>query len=75
MTNQVVRLNYPSTLLHVPIINQLIKQYDLTVNIMRAQIDNDQGWIELQLAGPIQTIDEAVEWLQLQGIKVNFLKE
>lgn len=75
MTNQVVRLNYPSTLLRVPIINQLIKQYDLTVNIMRAQIDNEQGWIEIQLAGNIQTIEDAIEWLRLQGINVEFIQD
>jgi ABC-type methionine transport system ATPase subunit len=75
MTNQVVRLNYPSTLLRVPIINQLIKQYDLTVNIMRAQIDNEKGWIEIQLAGNIQTIEDAIEWLRLQGVNVEFIKD
>lgn len=75
MSNQVVRLNYPSTLLRVPIINQLIKQYDLTVNIMRAQIDNEQGWIEIQLAGNIQTIEEAIEWLRLQGVNVEFIQD
>ncbi len=74
MTNQVVRLNYPSTLLRVPIINQLIKQYDLTINIMRAQIDNEQGWIEIQLAGNIQTIEDAIEWLRSQGINVEFIQ-
>jgi ABC-type methionine transport system ATPase subunit len=75
MTNQVVRLNYPSNLLRVPIINQLIKQYDLTVNIMRAQIDNEKGWIEIQLAGNIQTIEDAIEWLRLQGVNVEFIKD
>ncbi|MGB9669279.1 MAG: NIL domain-containing protein [Anaerolineales bacterium] len=75
MTIQVVRLNYPSTLSRVPIINQLIKQFDLTVNIMRAQIDNNEGWIELQLVGNAQTIEEALEWLRLQGILVEFIKD
>ncbi|MGB9669196.1 MAG: NIL domain-containing protein [Anaerolineales bacterium] len=75
MTNQVVRLNYPSTLLRVPIINQLIKQYDLTVNIMRAEIDNEKGWIEIQLAGNIQTIEDAIEWLRLQGVNVEFIQD
>jgi D-methionine transport system ATP-binding protein len=75
MANHLIRLNYPSNLLRVPIINQLIKQYDLTVNILRAQIDNEQGWIEIQLAGNIHVIDDAIAWLKSQGVQVEFIKE
>lgn len=75
MTYQLIRLNYPSNLLRVPIINQLIKQYDLTVNILRAQIDGEHGWIEIQLSGNTHVIEEAIEWLKLQGVHVEFVKE
>lgn len=70
MTDQVLRLIYPASLLSVPVINQLIRRYDLTVNILRAQIGIDQGWLEVQLAGSTLVIEEAVSWLKEQGVEV-----
>jgi D-methionine transport system ATP-binding protein len=72
MTKQLVRLVYPASLLSVPVINQLIRRFDLTVNILRAEIGSDQGWIEVQLAGESLVIDEAIAWLQSQGVQVQF---
>lgn len=70
MSDQIVRLVYPPALLSVPIINQLIRRYDLTVNILRAQIGGEDRWIEVQLAGNAAVIEEAVSWLETIGIEV-----
>lgn len=70
MSDQVIRLIYPESLLSVPVINQLIRRYDLTVNILRAQIGGGQRWMEVQLDGNPIVIDEAIKWLQEQGIQV-----
>jgi len=70
MTDQVVRLIYPESMLSVPVINQLIREYQLTVNILRAQIGGEERWLEIQLAGNPVIIDEAIEWLRQQGIQV-----
>lgn len=70
MSDQVVRLVYPPELLSLPIINQLIRRYDLTVNILRAQIGGDDRWIEVQLAGNPAVIEEAIKWLENMGIEV-----
>ena len=75
MSDQFIRLTYPSGLLKVPVINQLIRRFDLTVNILKAQIDSDQGWIEVQLAGNSVVIGEALRWLQTQGIDVEQIHE
>lgn len=70
MSDQVVRLVYPPSLLSVPIINQLIRRYDLTVNILRAQIGGEDRWIEVQLAGNPVVIEEAITWLKEIGVDV-----
>jgi ABC-type methionine transport system ATPase subunit len=70
MTDQVVRLVYPESMLSVPVINQLIREYELTVNILRAQIGGEERWLEIQLAGNPVIIEEAIEWLRQQGIQV-----
>jgi ABC-type methionine transport system ATPase subunit len=70
MSDQVIRLVYPESLLSVPVINQLIRRYDLTVNILRAQIGGGQRWMEVQLDGNPMVIDEAIKWLISQGIEI-----
>jgi ABC-type methionine transport system ATPase subunit len=72
MAHQVVKLIYPEHLLSVPVINQLIRHYDLTVNILRAQIGGTDRWLEVQLAGDPAIIEEAIAWLEDQGIEIQY---
>ena len=73
MQDQVVRLIYPPQLLDVPIINQLIRRYELTVNILRAQVGPDEGWVDVQLTGPAAAIEDAMTWLSSQGVETQRL--
>jgi len=70
MPNQVIRLIYPPNLLDVPIINQLIRRFDLTFNIIRAEVTPDEGWVDLQLSGSADAIESAISWLSNQGVEV-----
>lgn len=75
MSDQIYRLIYPASLISVPIINQLIRQFDITVNIVKAQITPEEGWVEVQLAGNPMVIEDAITWLKAQGIEVEFKAE
>ncbi|MBN1667789.1 MAG: hypothetical protein JW862_11900 [Anaerolineales bacterium] len=70
MAEQVIRLVYPPNLLDVPIINQLIRRYDLTINILRAQVDPQGGWVDVQLSGNPAAIEDAISWLSGRGVQV-----
>ncbi len=70
MFDQVIRLVYPPRLLDVPIINQLVRRYNLTVNILCAQVEPNQGWVDIQLSGSAAVIEDAITWLSEQGIVV-----
>ena len=70
MQEQVIRLIYPPRLLDVPIINKLIRRYELTVNILRAQVGPEEGWVDIQLSGSAAAIEDAMTWLSAQGIEV-----
>ena len=70
MPERKYRLIYPPSLVNVPVIHQLIRKYDLTVNILQAQIDDEQGWLDLQLSGSGTTLEEALSWLQSLGIEI-----
>lgn len=73
MLSQSVRLNFPSTLHDEPIINHLMRRYSFTVNILRANVTPDQGWIEIQVTGEEQDVNEAFSWLREQGVEIVLL--
>jgi ABC-type methionine transport system ATPase subunit len=70
MATQVLQLNYPPSLAGQPIIQQLIRQFELIVNIRQAQITLQEGWIELEACGSEAEVDRAVDWLASKGIQV-----
>lgn len=74
MIEQVVRLVYPTSLRNFPIINRLIRSFDsLSVNILRAEVNDREGWLECQFVGKAAVIEGAIDWLRGQGIEVQTL--
>lgn len=74
LTEQVIRLLYPPSIRNLPIINQLIRRYtDLTINILRAQVNSAESWLELQVVGKAALIENAISWLREQGVEVQTL--
>ncbi len=74
MTEQVVRLIYPPSAVNTPIVNQLIRNFgDLSVNILRAEVNPTEGWLEVQLMGSAPVIESSIDWLRSQGVEVQVL--
>jgi len=73
MLSKSVRLIFPPSLHDEPIINNLMRKYTFTVNILRANVTADQGWIEIQITGKALDIEESILWLQEQGVEVDLL--
>lgn len=71
MPTRALRFNYPSFLLRRPIINQIILDFEISVNIIQAQITPEEGWIEIEITGDDQEIRRAVRWLREVGLDVN----
>lgn len=70
MTARTLRLIYPPSLLRKPVINQLIHNFGISVNIQRAQITLDEGWLEIEVSGEADEIESALKWLTAEGIEV-----
>ncbi len=74
MTEQVLRLIYPPSVVNIPIVNQLIRNYsELTVNIIRAEVSPDKGWLEIQVVGSAGMIEASIDWLRQKGVEVQVL--
>jgi ABC-type methionine transport system ATPase subunit len=68
MATRKLRLIYPPSLLREPIVSQLIRRFDLQVNILLARIELEEGWLVVEMNGPESVLEQAESWLRDQGI-------
>ncbi len=73
MPSQSVRLIFPPRLHDEPIINRLLRKYSFTVNIIRANVTADKGWMDVQISGKAAEIEDSLLWLREQGVEVVLL--
>lgn len=68
MKNRLV-LKFPQSLIEKPILTGLIKEYDLTLNILKADINpNSEGFVIMEISGDDEKYKKALEYLK--GINV-----
>ncbi len=72
MAKRRLDLTFPPRQATKPITYHLVKDFDLTPNILRAQIQPGQeGRMLLEVSGPREVIDQAVEFLEGEGVAVH----
>lgn len=57
-----------------PWIMRLAREFKVEVNIVKASIDSDFGWVQIRLEGPIEEIQRATAWLMTTGLHVEALQ-
>lgn len=57
-----------------PWVWKLSKDFNVKVNIKKASIDTDYGWVQLELEGPVEEIQRATAWLMTTGMHVEALQ-
>ena len=70
-----IRLTYPAHLLSQPLLYQLIRQYDLFTNILRADVTAETGRLTLEIRGEDESVQKGLSWLAEQGVQVEILGE
>ena len=65
-----VHLTYPPHLVDQPLIYELIKKFDVAVNILEANVTLQEGWLLVAVRGEEQVVKEGLEWMSAQGIEV-----
>lgn len=53
-----------------PWIWRIVRDFNVRVNIKKANIDTDYGWAQVELEGPIEEIQRATAWLMTTGLHV-----
>ena len=75
MTKARFHLTFPEHLISEPVIHRVGKEFDVVTNIRRANIEERQGWVILEMEGPDEAIAAAAAWLVEQGLHVDRLED
>jgi len=71
MAKRYVTLTFTPETIAEPIIHNIGQQFNLVTNILRANLTEDRGWIELELEGKEKDIDEGIAWATSKGVRVD----
>ena len=76
MYSKKVVIRYPADIVGQPIIYQLVKEYDLVFNILKARVfPRREGMMVLELAGLKENFDGGVRFLKEKGLRVEPLSK
>jgi ABC-type methionine transport system ATPase subunit len=70
-----LHLTFPQHLVQEPVIYRLGREFGLVTNITRANIDERDGWVILEVEGNEDAVARAAAWLTDQGIQVDRIME
>ena len=71
MANRRVKFTFSPSLVPQPVIWELGNKFPIVTNIRRAQVEEQVGWVVLELTGEDGKIDEGLEWVQTTGVRVD----
>ncbi len=70
MVTKRVRFNFPLTKVKDPVIYYLVKDYGLIPNIRRANIEQDRGWVVLEITGTPEDLERGFDFVRSYGVDV-----
>lgn len=72
MVKKKLVLSFPPRLVQQPVTNDLIRKFDLEVNILRARVvPRESGRIVMELKGSSKNLKAGLEYLDEQGVQVD----
>lgn len=71
MATRRVRFTFEPRLIREPIIYQLGQHFRVITNIRMADVDEQVGWVVLELEGEPDEIERSIQWAQQQGVRVD----
>ena len=76
MQKRRIVFNYPHHLIDQPVISKLVKDFDLTVNILRARITpKEEGRLVLEMTGKKQALDGGINYIKEMGVEIQPLAQ
>jgi len=70
MAKRRLMLTFSEELIRDPIIHNLGQQFNIVTNILRADVTEERGWVELELDGKDEEIEAGITWVISRGMRV-----
>ena len=71
MVKQRVKFTFVDELVKEPIIYRLGRDFDVVTNIRRADVQEEMGWVVLELDGEDSEINRGLAWVSSTGVRVD----
>ncbi len=71
MAKRRVMFTFPPNLVTQPIIYNLGQQFRVITNIRRASVEDEHGWVVLEVEGKDADVEAGLEWVSAQGVRVD----
>jgi hypothetical protein len=71
MSDQRLFVSFPKDLVPRPMVYEIVKRFDVVPNIRRANVEDDSGWMIMELGGGDDARREAIAYLRDQGCIVD----
>ncbi|WP_035587450.1 NIL domain-containing protein [Hippea jasoniae] len=76
MISKKVVLRFPKDIADKPLVSDICKKFDLTFNIMRANIfPRKEGILTLEISGKKDNFDKGLDYLEENGVSIRFVEE
>ncbi|HEX9697484.1 MAG TPA: NIL domain-containing protein [Actinomycetota bacterium] len=70
MGKQRLHLTFPERLIQEPVIYNLGRKFDIVTNIRRANVEDEVGWVILEVVGEPEAVAAGVAYLEDLGVQV-----
>jgi ABC-type methionine transport system ATPase subunit len=74
MADVEINLTGKGSISREPWLWRLARDFNVEVNIVKANIDSEVGWVQIKLEGPLEEIQRATAWLMTTGLHVDALQ-
>jgi len=71
MAKKRIRLTFDENLMRQPVIYLLGHRFQVVTNIRMADVEDNFGWVVLELDGEPDEIDRALEWAASEGVRID----
>ena len=68
-----VKLTFPESLVRIPVLARLVRDFGVEPNIRRADVEDHGGWILCEIDGNPPKVEAALDWLRGEGVEVDLL--
>ena len=76
MTSKRIVLHFPHRLVDEPIVYKLVKEYNLSFNILKAYVTpREEGLMVLELTGEDEDFNKGIKYLEKCGVKIKPLSQ